>query len=150
MVHPPTALRRPGAPPRLARFSVVSLVSTAVTLLAIAGIGDVGALSSAETAALAAACGFACSYPLSRRWVFAGGAQVGHTVALLRLGGLSLAGVVLSAAAGAGVDSLAAGAHLGATAVLAAEETAESLVLGALFVVRFELSRALLDRAPAG
>jgi len=62
---------------------------------------------------------------------------------VLWLGGLSLAGLLLSGAAGAAVDAVAAHAHLGAAAVLAVEETAESLVLGALFFVRFEVSRAL-------
>lgn len=126
-----------------ARFSMVSVVSTAVTLVAVAVLGDVGGLSNADAAALATACGFACSYPMTRGWTFDGDAGVGHAAALLWLGGFSLVGLLLSGAVGAGVDALATHAQLGDAAVLAIEETAESLVLGALFVVRFAISRAL-------
>ena len=79
MVRGYPSLPRPTRP--LARFSTVSIVSTAVTLVAIAFLEDVARLSSAEAAVLATACGFGCSYPMTRRWTFeAGAAGVGHAV----------------------------------------------------------------------
>ena len=128
---------------RLARFSTVSLLSTAVTLVAIALLEDVARFSSAEAALLATACGFACSYPMNRRWTFDASQRVGHALAVAWLGGLSVVGLLLCGVAGAGVDLLAAHANLSTTTTLASEETAESLVLGALFFVRFAVSRAL-------
>ena len=128
---------------------MVSVVSTGVTLIAIAVLGDVGPLNNAQAATVATACGFACSYPLNRRWAFNGGAGVGHTVTVFWLGGLSLVGLLLSGATGAAVDALTAQAHLGSATVLAAEETAESLVLGALFFVRFQVSHALFTKVGA-
>lgn len=127
----------------ITRFSTTSLVSTGVALVAIAIAGDVARLSNAEAAAVATGCGFAVSYPLSRRWVFGAGDEVGHSVALLWLGGLSVIGLLLSGAAGATVDLLAATSHLGAGVTLAVEECAESIVLGALFIVRFAVCRVL-------
>src|SRR5260370_29728892 len=136
MVRGYPSLPRPTRP--LARFSTVSIVSTAVTLVAIAFLEDVARLSSAEAAVLATACGFACSYPMTRRWTFeAGAAGVGHATAVAWLGGLSVAGLLLCGVAGAGVDLVAAHANLSATTTLTSEETAESALLGALFFVPF-------------
>lgn len=130
-----------------ARFSAVSLTSTAVTLVLIAVLSDVNHLSNAAAAAAATAVGFVCSYTLSRRWAFAGNIKAGHLVSVLWLGGLSVAGLLLSGAAGSGVDAVAASGHLGRTTTLVAEETVESIVLGLLFIVRFVLSRALFGEA---
>jgi putative flippase GtrA len=128
-----------------ARFSMVSVVSTAITLVTIAILSDTGRFNGLQIAAVATTFGFACSYPLNRRWAFENRSGAGHAVAVLWLGGLSLVGLLLCSVAGAAVDLVAAHMHLGATAVLAAEETAESVVLGALFVVRFAVSRALFE-----
>jgi putative flippase GtrA len=151
MTLAPSAALRPRS--TFARFSAVSLTSTAVTLVVIAVLSDENRLSNAQAAAAATAIGFVCSYTMSRRWAFAGGVKSGHLVSLLWLGGLSIAGLLLSGAAGAGVDALAASAHLGRVTTLVAEETVESIVLAALFVVRFTLSRALFGlgrwRCPA-
>lgn len=141
MTLAPSAAPRPRS--TFARFSAVSLTSTAVTLVVIAVLSDENRLSNAQAAAAATAIGFVCSYTMSRRWAFAGGVKSGHLVSLLWLGGLSIAGLLLPGAAGGGVDALAASAHLGRVTTLVAEETVESIVLAALFVVRFTLSRAL-------
>lgn len=127
----------------LARFSTTSVISTTVALVTIAVAGDVGRLSNAEAATVATACGFAVSYPLSRRWVFGGRDSIGHGVALVWLGGLSIIGLLLSGAAGAAVDLVAAQMHLSVGVTLAVEEAAESIVLGALFGLRFVVCRAL-------
>ena len=145
MVNTGTPLRLQATP--LGRFSMVSLGSTAVTLVTIAVLSDLGGLDGLQTAAVATTFGFACSYPLNRRWAFENRSGAGHAVAVLWLGGLSLVGLLLCSVAGAAVDLVAAQMHLGPTAVLAAEETAESVVLGAVFVVRFAVSRALFAGA---
>ena len=132
----------------LARFSMVSVGSTAVTLLTIALLSDLG-LTGLQTATAATTLGFACSYPLHRRWAFEDRSGSGHAVAMLWLGGLSLLGLLLCSVAGAVVDIVAARAQLGSTTVLAAEEIAESAVLGAIFVVRFAVSRAVFSDTTA-
>jgi len=138
---------RPGRP--LARFSTVSIISTALTLLVIALLTEIVSVDNREAAAVATAIGFAVSYPLTRSWVFGGGARTDHAIAIVWLGGLSLAGVLLSGVAGAGVDAVAAQAGTGSTLTLAWEEITESIVLGALFLVRFVLARILFTAPPA-
>ena len=129
----------------LARFSTVSVASTALTLVTIGVLTDVSGVSNAEAAAIATLCGFACSYPMTRNWVFGGGAKADHAVAILWLGGLSVLGVVASTVAGAAVDALARSAQLDGGTTLAYEEVTESVVLGAIFAVRFVIARALFD-----
>lgn len=137
--------RLPGAAALLARFSTVSLASTGLTLVAIAVLTDVAGVSNAEAAALATFCGFVCSYPMTRNWVFSGRAGANDRLAVLLLGGLSVAGVLLSTLAGALVDAAAGAASIDSGRTLVCEEVAEAAVLGALFVVRFQIARALFE-----